>query len=74
MAQCDDPVAGQPYRYLYTLIAFTVWPVLTPFAAAYAESDPERRRLWRDHGLAAAVFSLVIALGSSDYDELEMQR
>jgi hypothetical protein len=34
------------FRYLYTGIAFLVWPVLTPFAAAYAETDPKRRRLW----------------------------
>ena len=34
------------FRYLYTGIAFLVWPVLTPFAAAYAETDPNRRRLW----------------------------
>jgi hypothetical protein len=34
------------FRYLYTGIAFLVWPVLTPFAAAYVETDPFRRRLW----------------------------
>jgi hypothetical protein len=34
------------FRYLYTGIAFLVWPVLTPFAAAYAETDRNRRRLW----------------------------
>jgi hypothetical protein len=38
--------AGQPFRFLYTLIAFALWPALTPYAAAYAETDPERRRLW----------------------------
>jgi hypothetical protein len=42
-----DPQDGQLFRYLYTLIAFCLWPVLTPYAAAYAEADPERRRLWR---------------------------
>ena len=36
----------QIFRYLYTGIAFLVWPVLTPFAAAYAETDPNRRRIW----------------------------
>ncbi len=36
----------QLFRYVYTGIAFLVWPVLTPFAAAYAETDPFRRRLW----------------------------
>lgn len=41
-----DWTAGQPVRILYTLIAFTVWPVLTPFAAAHAETDPERRKVW----------------------------
>jgi hypothetical protein len=37
---------AETFRYLYTGIAFLVWPVLTPFAAAYAETDPARRRLW----------------------------
>ena len=42
----NDWAGGQPFRILYTLIAFTVWPVLTPFAAAYAETDSERRKIW----------------------------
>ncbi|MBY6240819.1 DUF6629 family protein [Methylosinus sp. Sm6] len=41
-----DWQAGQPFRFLYTLIAFALWPVLTPYAASCAETDPERRRLW----------------------------
>jgi hypothetical protein len=41
-----DWQAGQPFRFLYTLIAFALWPVLTPYAASFAETDPERRRLW----------------------------
>lgn len=41
-----DWAAGQPFRILYTLIAFTLWPVLTPFAAACAETDPERKKIW----------------------------
>ena len=40
----DDPVAGQPYRYFYTLIAFTMWPVLTPAAAAMRHELEERFR------------------------------
>jgi hypothetical protein len=41
------PVAGDEFfRYLYTIIAFLVWPVLTPHAAAVAETDPARRRIW----------------------------
>ncbi len=72
----DDPVVGQPYRYLYTLIAFTVWPVLTPFAAANAESDPERRGLWRTMGgigfLLAAY--LIARLAGADGIDLSVYR
>lgn len=67
----NDPVAGQPFRYLYTLIAFTVWPVLTPFAAAYAESDPERKRLWRTMGgvgLILAVYLIAKLAGADGID------
>jgi hypothetical protein len=72
----DDPVAGQPYRYLYTLIAFTVWPVLTPFAGAYAESDPERRRLWRTMGGVGFVLAayLIAQLAGADGIDLSVYR
>lgn len=70
----DDPVGGQPFRYLYTLIAFTVWPVLTPFAAAYADPDPERRRLWRIGGEAGLVLAayLIAKLAGADGIDLSV--
>lgn len=71
-----DPERGQPFRYLYTLIAFTVWPVLTPFAAAYAEADPERQRLWRlmgGTGVILAVY-LILKLAGSDGIDLTVVR
>ncbi len=57
------------FRYLYTGIAFLVWPVLTPFAAAYAETDAFRQRLWTcmlyvGEALAAYLF-IKLALADS---------
>ncbi|MFO1102001.1 MAG: DUF6629 family protein [Methylocystis sp.] len=71
-----DPIAGQPFRYLYTLIAFTAWPVLTPFAAAYAESDPERKRLWRTMGQVGVVLDiyLIAKLAGADGIDLTIYR
>ena len=72
----NDPVAGQPYRYLYTLIAFTMWPVLTPVAAAYAESDPERNRLWWTMGGVGIVLAayLIAKLAGADGIDLSVYR
>lgn len=58
----DDPQAGQLYRYLYTLIAFALWPVLTPYAAAHAETDPERKRLWRMLGGTGVVLAVYLMM------------
>ncbi|WP_018408549.1 DUF6629 family protein [Methylocystis rosea] len=71
-----DPVAGQPYRYVYTLIAFTMWPVLTPAAAAYAESDPERNRLWWTMGGVGIVLAayLIAKLAGADGIDLSVYR
>jgi hypothetical protein len=38
--------AVQTYRYIYTIIAFLLWPALTPLAAAAAKNDARRKRLW----------------------------
>ena len=59
---------GQFYRFLYTLIAFTVWPVLTPFAAAHAETDPDRRKIWRAMGGVGVLLAiyLIAKLALSD--------
>ncbi|MGJ0426813.1 DUF6629 family protein [Methylocystis sp.] len=72
----NDPVAGQPYRYVYTLIAFTMWPVLTPAAAAYAESDPERNRLWWTMGCVGIVLAayLIAKLAGADGIDLSVYR
>ncbi|MBM3562418.1 MAG: hypothetical protein FJX48_04490 [Alphaproteobacteria bacterium] len=72
----NDPAVGQPFRYLYTLIAFTVWPVLTPFAAAYAESDPERRRVWRNMGGVGLILTvyLIAKLAGADGIDLSVYR
>ena len=72
----NDSVAGQPFRYLYTLIAFTVWPVLTPFAASYAETDPERKRLWRTMGRVGVVLDiyLIAKLMGADGIDLTVYR
>ena len=72
----NDPVAGQPYRYLYTLIAFAMWPVLTPAAAAYAESDPERNRLWWTMGGVGIVLAayLIAKLAGADGIDLSVYR
>lgn len=45
------------FRYLYTIVAFMAWPVLTPYAAAAAETDPRRRKIWS----AMGGFGLVLA-------------
>jgi hypothetical protein len=54
------PFEGEEaFRYVYTAIAFLVWPVLTPFAAQLAETDPARKRLWiwmRRGGVALALY------------------
>jgi hypothetical protein len=68
-----NPFEGDAaFRYLYTAIAFIVWPVLTPFAAAYSATDSERRRLWLLLGGAGVVlgFYLVGKLLVADGIEL----
>lgn len=72
----NDSIAGQPFRYLYTLIAFAMWPVLTPAAAAYAESDPERNRLWWTMGGVGFVLAanLIAKLAGADGIDLSVYR
>jgi hypothetical protein len=60
------------FRYLYTMIAFIVWPVLTPFAAAHAEADPERRRLWLMLGATGIVLGLYLIIRLSGADGIEI--
>ena len=71
------PFAGDHiFRYLYTGIAFLVWPVLTPFAAAYAEPDPNRRRLWTLmlYVGEALAFYLFIKLAFADGIDLKVYK
>lgn len=60
------------FRYLYTGIAFIVWPVLTPFAAAYAETSAERRRLWRNLGATGMVLGLYLVVKLAYADGIEL--
>jgi hypothetical protein len=69
----DHPFEGDSaFRYLYTAIAFTVWPVLTPFAAAHAETDPERRRLWRMLGGTGVVLGLYLIVKLAFADGIQI--
>jgi hypothetical protein len=65
----EHPFAGaEAFRYLYTGIAFLLWPVLTPLAAALAETDPVRRRWWTRmyHGGAILALYLAVKLAMAD--------
>lgn len=67
----NDPEDGQFFRYVYTLIAFAVWPVFTPFAAAYAETDAERKRvfLWMGAvGVVLAIYLIAKLAGADGID------
>jgi hypothetical protein len=60
------------FRYLYTAVAFVVWPVLSPFAAAYAESDSERRHLWRILGAAGLTLAVYLVVKLIFADGIEI--
>ncbi len=60
------------FRYLYTGIAFIVWPLFTPFAAAYAELDPQRRRIWNMLGVVGAVLGLYLIIKLTLADGIEL--
>jgi hypothetical protein len=62
----------EAFRYLYTAIAFVVWPVLTPFAAAYAETNPERRRLWRMLGATGVILGVYLIVKLAFADGIEI--
>ena len=51
-----------------------MWPVLTPAAAAYAESDPERNRLWWTMGGVGFVLAayLIAKLAGADGIDLSV--
>jgi len=59
---------AEAFRYLYTIIAFMVWPVLTPFAATLAETDPDRKLLWTSmfYGGSLLAFYLAMQLAGAD--------
>ncbi len=50
------------FRYLYTAIAFMVWPALTPLAATLAETDERRRRLWAGMTICGLLLALYLAV------------
>ena len=59
------------FRYIYTIIAFMVWPVLTPFAAAIAETTVARKRIWTamcGFGMALALYLAVKLIGADGID------
>jgi hypothetical protein len=39
----DGVIDENIFRYLYIAIAFLLWPVMTPFASAFAETNPRLR-------------------------------
>lgn len=61
-ATLHDDAHAQTFRYIYTLIAFCLWPVLTPCAAAYAETDPERKRVWEFMGGVGIALAFLLIL------------
>ena len=67
-----NPFQGDhAFRYIYTIIAFMVWPVLTPFAAAIAETTVPRKRIWTamcGFGMALALYLAVKLVGADGID------
>jgi hypothetical protein len=69
----ERPFAGEEfYRYLYTIIAFLVWPVLTPFAATMAESDPRRKKIWAAMTGCGVVLALYLAVRLAGADGIDV--
>jgi hypothetical protein len=62
----DGVIDEHIFRYLYIAIAFLSWPVLTPFALAFAEKDPR----WRT--ARYLVFALGLMLGG--YHAIKLAR
>lgn len=66
------PFSGQEaFRYLYTMIAFLVWPILTPAAAAYA--DPQRRKIWTSLCGLGVALSLYLSLKLALADGIDLR-
>ncbi len=65
----DNPFPGdEAFRYIYTIIAFLVWPILTPLAAFLAEPNEQRKRVFRAMtgvGVAVSIY-LAIKLAGAD--------
>ncbi|QGM46316.1 DUF6629 family protein [Methylocystis heyeri] len=69
----ERPFAGEEfYRYFYTIIAFLVWPVLTPFAATMAEADPRRRKIWAAMTGCGVLLALYLAVRLADADGIDV--
>jgi hypothetical protein len=69
----ERPFQGDGFfRYLYTIIAFLVWPVLTPLAATLAEPDPRRRRLWAGLCGCGVLLALYLAVKLAGADGIDV--
>jgi hypothetical protein len=69
----ERPFEGDEFfRYLYTMIAFLVWPVLTPFAATLAETDARRKRLWAAMCGCGVLLALYLAVQLASADGIDV--
>jgi hypothetical protein len=69
----ERPFQGDGFfRYLYTIIAFLIWPVLTPLAATLAEPDPRRRRLWAGLCGCGVLLALYLAVKLAGADGIDV--
>ncbi len=70
----EHPFEGDEFfRYLYTMIAFLVWPVLTPLAASMAEAHPRRRRVWKQLCGCGALLALYLGFQLAAADGIDVK-
>ncbi|MGA8171839.1 MAG: DUF6629 family protein [Methylocystis sp.] len=69
----ERPFEGDEFfRYLYTIIAFLVWPVLTPLAASIAETNPARKRVWKQMCACGGVLALYLGFQLAGADGIDV--
>jgi hypothetical protein len=67
------PFAGdQAFRYVYTVIAFIVWPVLTPLAAALFETNAERKRMFVGMGVCGIGLAIYLSVKLAGADGINV--